>query len=137
MLAGRRRTVSTEAWRAHLDRDVVTGQPLAWHRQLGAAFGFLGAAAKMRCWDLCQQLCRPLDWVVAAHGRSAALVVQVVVASIVSLHTAGGWPRVWEEFEQVGVVFALASGVVYGWRQIRGITPPARQRPSSQPPDGS
>lgn len=125
-LAGRRRAVDAEAWRAHLLGDPEAGTELTRAEQWKAALGFLVAAARMRGRDLCRVPCRPLDWIVASETRVAWFVLTAGVAACVSLHQHGGWARIWSDFEQVGVLVCLCSGAAYAWRRLRGITTTAR-----------
>jgi len=122
-LAGSRHASDAEAWRAHLLGD-FDGRTLTVRRQLGISLGFLGAAVRLRWRDVCQQLCRPVDWAVAKDSRIATLLVLVAASAVASLRHAGGWARVWEDFEQVGVLVGMVSGAAYGWRKLRGIEPP-------------
>ncbi len=75
----------------------------------------------MRWNDLCRQMCRPADWIVASEVRIAKFVVTAGVVAGVSLHQHGGWARVWDDFEQLGVLVGVLSGACYGWRRLRGI----------------
>jgi len=126
-LAGRRRASDAEVWRAHLLGGIGSGRSLTPWRQLRIAFGFLVAAVRMRWRDVCRQLCRPFDWLVARDSRIAKLLVLVGFAVVASLYRVSGWARVWDDFEQVGVLLGIVSGAAYGWRKLRGIESPPRE----------
>ncbi|MBG0564899.1 hypothetical protein [Actinoplanes aureus] len=135
VVAGPRRASDAETWSAHL-----LGHPgdraLNRRQQLRAGAGFLAAAVRMRAQDARRQACRPLDWLVTTDDRLSWLVVLVTAVPVVCLHGAGGWAKVWEDLEQVGVVATFATAAAYGWRRIRGITAPKpKPRTTSETPD--
>ncbi|MGX6603599.1 hypothetical protein ACWKSP_15865 [Micromonosporaceae bacterium Da 78-11] len=132
-LAGPRRASDAETWRAHLLGDPDWQLPLSDHAQMRAALGFLGAALRMRGRDAANLLGRPLDWLVATESRAAALVLVAAVVPVLVLHRAGGWSRVWDDLEQVGVVAGFTAALVPSWRRIRDITPPRPKAPDQDP----
>jgi hypothetical protein len=123
IIAGPRHASDDETWSAHL-----LGHPgdraLNRRQQLRAAAGFLSAAVRMRAQDARRQACRPLDWLVTTENRLSWFVVLVTAVPVVSLYRAGGWVKVWDDLEQVGVVATFATAAAYAWRRIRGITVP-------------
>jgi hypothetical protein len=137
VIAGPRRASDDETWSAHL-----LGHPgdraLSKRQQLRAAAGFLAAAARMRAEDARRQVCRPLDWLVTTDNRLSWFVVLVTAVPVLPLYTAGGWTKVWEDLEQVGVVATFAWAVACAWRRIRGIkvsTPKSKPEETSEKPD--
>lgn len=106
-------------------RNPNTSKPDAEQITTLLAVGFFVAALRMRARDTGRQMCRPFDRMVATEGRGATVIVLSVAIATVLLHHAGGWPRVWAEWEQVGVTATFTAAAVFGWRRVRGIVPSA------------
>jgi len=135
-IAGPRRALTAEAWRAHLLGDVDDGKPLGRRHQVATSLGFLVAAAHLRARDAGRQACRPLDWWLSTDGRVVGGVGVTVAVMCSDLFFDDGLTRVFENGENIVGIGLGVYGAAFALRKVRGITPKPPTRPGANAGDG-
>jgi hypothetical protein len=121
ILAGRRRPGLREEWRAHLAGEA--GHELSVWRKVGAALGFLVAAARYRLQDATD-----LAWVLADAILKSRVLSNLVMwtptaAAIVILFDQGGIDEVLADAESIVAIGGALYGSIRICRWWRGVKP--------------
>jgi hypothetical protein len=121
-LAGRRRPVLRDEWRAHLSGE--SGHELATWRKVRQALGFVAAAIKLRLADAADLAWRPADAVLGSRTLSNLFVGgPVIVVLFAIVHHDGRFGLV-TDIQDAGELGAFLYGVIRTGRWWRGVKPP-------------
>jgi hypothetical protein len=122
LIAGRRRAVLGQEWRAHLSGE--TGRGLPADQQIREAAGFIYAAMRYRLQDTADLAWRPMDVVLASRELSNLIVMlATLIVAVISIHGAGLYGLA-SNLANVAVVWGAAYGIVRLGRWWRGVKPP-------------
>jgi hypothetical protein len=122
LIAGRKRAVIGNEWRAHLSGE--TGSGLSADRQVREAAGFVLAAIRYRLRDAADLAWRPVDAVLGSRALSSLFVFLASVGFSLWLMQKIGVYGLAQCLESVGVVFGAALGTIHVGRWWRGVKPP-------------
>ena len=124
-IAGHKRAVIGNEWRAHLSGE--TGAGLSADRLTREAAGFILAAIRFRVEDAADLAWRPVDAVLASRTLSNLMVLTVTLATAAIFARQGGVYGVADNLVGVGVVWGAAFGLIHYGREWRDVKPAERK----------
>ena len=121
-LAGRRRSVLADEWRAHLVG--WPGRGLSLRDQTRAARGFLWAAVRYRLGDAADLAWRPVDSMLRSRAKSNLFVWLPVLAAVLAVVHHDGWYGLIANAENLIETWAGFYATVRVGRWYRKVRPP-------------